>query len=360
MQILNGGAVQVVGTLKIWNTGTALLDSGILSVGSSDPASIASLDFQAGTFNLTSDNLAVGAAGLFGGLLNIQADQTINVTNLATVEADGTLAVFGGFSSGGLTNLGTAIFIDTTIGGTVNTPAGSTVTIVGNVNFTDAVSGAGGFFGPGTANFNGGYTPGDSPALVAFEGSASFGASNTLFMEIDGLTPGTEFDVLDIAGTMTAGGTLDVLLINAFTPSIGDSFDILDFGSITGNFSAVNLPTLGGGLDWDSSNLLIDGTLSVISNLLDGDLNADGFVGIADLNIVLGVWNTNVTPGDLLAGDPSGDGFVGIADLNVVLGNWNAGTPPTNNTNIPEPGTLGVLGLGVLGVIRRGRRTDAS
>ena len=58
-----------------------------------------------------------------------------------------------------------------------------------------------------------------------------------------------------------------------------------------------------------------------------GDLDSDGFVGINDLNIVLGNWNLNVPPGDPLA-DPSGDGFVGIDDLNIVLGNWNAGTPP--------------------------------
>ena len=67
---------------------------------------------------------------------------------------------------------------------------------------------------------------------------------------------------------------------------------------------------------------------TLLSPLIEGDLNADGFVGVDDLNIVLGNWNQNVTLGDLLAGDPSGDGFVGVDDLNLVLGNWNAGTPP--------------------------------
>ncbi|MEZ6190532.1 MAG: GH25 family lysozyme [Phycisphaerales bacterium] len=62
--------------------------------------------------------------------------------------------------------------------------------------------------------------------------------------------------------------------------------------------------------------------------LVTGDLNGDGFVGINDLNIVLGNWNQNVTAGSWLLGDPSGDGYVGIEDLNAVLGNWNAGTPP--------------------------------
>jgi hypothetical protein len=79
---------------------------------------------------------------------------------------------------------------------------------------------------------------------------------------------------------------------------------------------------------------------------LSGDLDSDGFVGIADLNIVLGNWNQNVPPGDPLA-DPSGDSFVGIEDLNTVLGNWNAGTPPpaeASNT-VPEPSTLVMTGL---------------
>ncbi len=59
-----------------------------------------------------------------------------------------------------------------------------------------------------------------------------------------------------------------------------------------------------------------------------GWMGCDGFVGISELNLVLGNWNTNVTPGEWQMGDISGDGFVGIEDLNVVLGNWNSGTPP--------------------------------
>ncbi|GAB4111815.1 MAG: hypothetical protein Kow00105_20360 [Phycisphaeraceae bacterium] len=81
-------------------------------------------------------------------------------------------------------------------------------------------------------------------------------------------------------------------------------------------------------------------------SVLDGDLDGDGFVGIADLNIVLGNWNQTVAAGDWLSGDPSGDGFVGIEDLNTVLGNWNAGTPPAD-LPVPEPGALvGFLGIG--------------
>jgi hypothetical protein len=88
---------------------------------------------------------------------------------------------------------------------------------------------------------------------------------------------------------------------------------------------------------------------------IPGDLNGDGFVGITDLNIVLGNWNQTVPPGDPLA-DPSGDGFVGIEDLNTVLGNWNAGTPPGGNANIPEPAALVLLTPGAVGVLAMRRR----
>jgi len=73
-----------------------------------------------------------------------------------------------------------------------------------------------------------------------------------------------------------------------------------------------------------------------------GDINGDGFVGIDDLNLVLGSWNQDVPPGNPLA-DVNEDGFIGIDDLNPVLANWNAGTPPGRQASIPEPGTLLLL-----------------
>jgi hypothetical protein len=103
--------------------------------------------------------------------------------------------------------------------------------------------------------------------------------------------------------------------------------------SLVGNYALVNeAPILGTGLL--------------------GDLDGDGFVGIGDLNIVLGNWNQNVPPGDPLA-DPTDDGFVGIADLNFVLGNWNTGTPVAADANIPEPGSVALLIVGGLVLLRR-------
>lgn len=82
-----------------------------------------------------------------------------------------------------------------------------------------------------------------------------------------------------------------------------------------------------------------------LSMPIPGDLNGDGYVGIGDLNIVMGNWNQAVTPGDLLLGDLNGDGFVGVEDLTFVLSTWNTGTPPATpgTTSVPEPALAYVL-----------------
>jgi concanavalin A-like lectin/glucanase superfamily protein/PEP-CTERM motif-containing protein len=120
--------------------------------------------------------------------------------------------------------------------------------------------------------------------------------------------------------------------------------------TVTGLGQAAATGILGSGYDTAT-------TPSLVTNLpASGDLDYDGFVGITDLNLLLGSWNQTVSPGD--AADPTGDNFVGIEDLNLVLGNWNAGIPPGAQADnvIPEPGTLALLGLGAFSVIRRQRR----
>ena len=77
---------------------------------------------------------------------------------------------------------------------------------------------------------------------------------------------------------------------------------------------------------------------------LAGDLNGDGLVGSADLDIVRGNWGSSVAAGDLLSGDPSGDGTVGSADLDIVRANWGA----TAAAAVPEPGACVLIVFGSL------------
>jgi hypothetical protein len=54
-----------------------------------------------------------------------------------------------------------------------------------------------------------------------------------------------------------------VTLINGFVPQDGDEFDIMDFAGLSGEFSTLSLPALGGGLSWDTSDLYTSGTILV-------------------------------------------------------------------------------------------------
>ena len=58
-----------------------------------------------------------------------------------------------------------------------------------------------------------------------------------------------------------------------------------------------------------------------------GDLNGDGLVGSADLDLVRAHWGDSVNPGSWEEGDPSGDGLVGSADLDFVRAHWGQGVP---------------------------------
>jgi hypothetical protein len=66
---------------------------------------------------------------------------------------------------------------------------------------------------------------------------------------------GSEYDLLDVSGTATLDGTLDVSLFDLgsglFTPHLGDSFDILTADLIQGSFGSLTLAALDPGLTWD-------------------------------------------------------------------------------------------------------------
>ncbi|GAB4107936.1 MAG: hypothetical protein Kow00105_12590 [Phycisphaeraceae bacterium] len=67
---------------------------------------------------------------------------------------------------------------------------------------------------------------------------------------------------------------------------------------------------------------------------------------------MLNRWNQDVSATPVrLAGDPTGDGFVGIDDLNIVLGDWNQGTPPVSL--LPEPASYVLLVVCGAALIRR-------
>ena len=115
------------------------------------------------------------------------------------------------------------------------------------------------------------------------------GHNSTGKLQIEIASP-TSFDGLDVVGNILPAGTLEVSLLGGYVPVGNRSFDILDWtGVLSGTFS-IQLPTLGGLLTWNTSQLYTTGVLSVLGPPpLPGDFNEDGKVDAADYV----VWRKN-------------------------------------------------------------------
>jgi T5SS/PEP-CTERM-associated repeat protein len=88
----NGGAVNVAGTLRIWNTGTVNLNGGIISAG--DLVNDGAFNFNAGTLNVA-NSLLFDTAGPLGNSLVLTGAKTLNVGGTTTL-GDSTLTLDGG------------------------------------------------------------------------------------------------------------------------------------------------------------------------------------------------------------------------------------------------------------------------
>jgi hypothetical protein len=189
-----------------------------------------------GTGNLTVDSLTLGSAA--GG--NAGHTQTGG-----SVAVNGTLALGNAASSTGTYDLQGGTLTADTID-TVNPGSAA-------FSFTGGTLAVGTFIGD-LANDGGILAPGASPGTTVVQGDYTQGATGTLSIELGGTGAGS-FDVLQVIGTATLAGDLDVAFWNGFSAAAGDSFDIVSATNLLGGFDALNLATLGTGLLWDVAYL---------------------------------------------------------------------------------------------------------
>ncbi|MEZ6193943.1 MAG: hypothetical protein R3C45_22080, partial [Phycisphaerales bacterium] len=270
--------------------------------------------------------LYVGYQGT--GTLNIEDSAIVRVTDNAWIASEGSSVGTINLNGGTFDLRGNSIFSGQGAGHHFNFTAGILKNAT-NIDLKQPFVQSGGILSPGgpigQTDIVGDYTLTVGTVEIEVGGAGNPIDLVTATGDIDISILGTTLD-LRALGSMAAG-TYTVL------ESTG--------GNITGMFENISAFNLFG------VNVTVLNTGTAITVTLDSDLvfadpNLDGFVGIEDLNIVLGNWNQYVTMWDLQSGDLNGDGYVGAADLNAILGNWNAGTPPLPpdvSATIPEPGT---------------------
>ena len=260
--------------------------TGTTLINGSDPLQIQTSLSGSGTVNVP---------------LVIDADAELNMVNdELTFQGDGIA------NDDGLVNNGTMNLINAIINGDVRSPAGSNINVAGSATFNGLFSGAGTF--SGTSNlitFNGGYSPGDSPAVINFGGDVSLSSANTLLMEIFGNVAGSGYDQLTVAGNLAVSGVIDLFVDPLLTLNAGDSFTLLNWSSVAGEFASVlgiqQTNDLDIGIRYNAGNM-------VAKVVPRGDVNDDGVVNDDDLAIIAS--NAGVNTSSYFSGDVNGDGVV--------------------------------------------------
>ncbi|MEI8267904.1 MAG: LEPR-XLL domain-containing protein, partial [Betaproteobacteria bacterium] len=89
--------------------------------------------------------------------------------------------------------------------------------------------------------------PGYSPGLISYESGLTLTDATRTVIELGGTAPATLADAgsgafhdrINVTGLATLNGTLDLELVNGFTPKAGDEFVVFSYGSVQGRFDAV-------------------------------------------------------------------------------------------------------------------------
>ncbi len=247
--------------------GTVTIEGGVLKLGSVNAlGSTAAADHTivktGGTLDLNGQataepiRLAGGTLTNTGGSVVYAAALTLDTSSFIDAPTSGELTIDSSITGvGGLTKSGAGAVIlgaangysgDTIVQqGTLKLGAGGSI---GNSPLIDVQAGAtfdvadvtGGFqlaTGQtlmGTGDVLGDLTlldgsihaPGSSPGIQTVTGDYDLQAGATLVLELAGLTAGAGYDQVDVDGTVSLGGDLDLLL--GFAPAIDDIFTIID------------------------------------------------------------------------------------------------------------------------------------
>lgn len=124
---------------------------------------------------------------------------------------------------------------------------------------------------------------------------------------------------IEILGHANLAGALEIYEVSNIYPAWGDSWDVLEYDSNTGDFSTFTFPVLDDpNLAWWAEPGETEYTIGVRHI---ADLDHNGFVWFADLNILLGAFNG---PGAPEQGDLNGDGVVSFDDLNALIAHLGA------------------------------------
>jgi Tol biopolymer transport system component len=247
---ISGGSADLVvepaGRVTISGVGTKTLDDRYVSnngvmewlEGDLVISSTSMISVELGAHLLISANGRASGTGYIGNSGYIEKSGADSSIVEAPIDNDGDIHVAAGYLV-----LGGAFYHNT----------GALLTGSGTIDITGAT----------ITTISGDIAPGVSPGILTVQGDLPLDARATVFVEVNGTTAGTDFDHLNVVGNLGRAGTLDITM--GFTPSVGNSFGILDFLTTSGSFANIIGLDIGGGMEldpvWGANSL----TLNVVT-----------------------------------------------------------------------------------------------
>jgi autotransporter-associated beta strand protein len=361
--LLGGTAPLAAGATAAFINGSHAGRSTITAHGPSNGGTGAQISFNSGARGDTARLIAHAGASVDFMSQRFYGDGS---TSVGSIEGAGTLFLRGshlitgslnahttvagsitdaGVPGGRLTKVGTGTL---TLAGTntysgLTTVNGGAVSVTGSiaggtvVNSGGTLKGTGTIAGGLTVNPGGVFAPGTSPGTMTL-GGLTMTPGATLNFEIG---DAARDRIMLTGGNVTLAGTLNISLLDGFTPAMGQTFPLFEgsIGSITGAFDVVNAPIFNN-LSFD---VVQNGNSLVLrvgeSSYLPGDFNRDGNVDGADL----ANWKAGFGAATHMQGDADADTDVDGADFLTWQRQLGMGSAPVS-TAIPEPGSHYLIG----------------
>ncbi len=111
--------------------------------------------------------------------------------------------------------------------------------MIGNVSLEGGVLSGSGLIAGNLTNSAGFVSPGHSAGMITVAGDFAQSADGTLIVEEGGPLP-NQFDQVMCTGSASLGGSLDIKLIDGYTPDTADTLSPIAASNVSGSFSSVS------------------------------------------------------------------------------------------------------------------------
>jgi prepilin-type N-terminal cleavage/methylation domain-containing protein len=341
----------IVPTVFATELGSGSLPGGLVITGGANPAG---LNVVTNVAVASAGNLTLGGGGP---ALSQASAASLTTSGSVTVLSRGTLNLSGQLTqNGGTINLS---------GGTINAPTvlsrQGVLSATGDINANLSI-------GDGV----GGIAMLDPGASLDVHGDLKLASDARLAVQFRSTSSGGVFDSLDVSGTATLGGVLNLSALAGATPTTGVDYSFLIAGTLKGSFDDIVGASVGGG-SWIPHFGLSFTSIHFSYTELRGNMNGDDFVDEHDVELfAYAIRDANTYHTQFFLGGSAAEAFMADMDLDghntfadiplfLTAVNQSGGSSQAALATImrvladtPEPGAahLALIGAIVAGTLR--------